>query len=142
MPAPQQNPPAVQPQTTDGSPQAIILAQLQQAQTALAQQGFQQVGQPATGGLQQGQTWNVPAQLAMGYDYRILGVCDRDCSDLDLVLFDAAGAPILQDTAVSSQPMLAILPGYSGNYTVQVQMYQCTVAPCYWALALYGRVAQ
>lgn len=138
--APQQTPPA-QPQQAE-DPQAIILAQLQQAQAALAQQGFQMVGQPATGGLQQGQTWNVPAQLAIGYDYRILGVCDRDCSDLDLVLYDAAGAPLLQDTAVSSQPIIAVAPGYTGNYTVQVQMYRCSVAPCYYAVALYGRVLQ
>ncbi len=130
------------PPTTDGSPQAVILAQLQHAQMALAQQGFQQIGQAATGGLQQGQTWNLPAQLYIGYDYRILGVCDRDCADLDLVLYDAAGTAILQDTAVSSQPVIAILPGYTGGYTIQVQMYQCGVAPCYYAVALYGRTAQ
>lgn len=140
QPAMQQ--PAVAPPTTDGSPQAVILAQLQQAQMALAQQGFQMVGQPATGGLQQGQTWNVPAQFVAGFEYRVLGVCDRDCSDLDLVMYDASGAAILQDTGVSSQPMLAIAPNYTGAFTVQVQMYQCSVAPCYYALALYGRALQ
>jgi hypothetical protein len=134
--------PSVQPQTTDGSPQAIILAQLNQAQAALAQEGFQMIGQPATGGLNQAQTWNVPAELHLGVEYRILGVCDRDCTDLDLVLYDNNGAPILQDTAVSSQPVIGILPQYTGPYTVQVQMYQCSIEPCYWAVALYGRAAQ
>mgnify|MGYP001476066655 FL=1 len=124
------------------SPQAIILAQLQQAQAALAQQGFQLVGQPYSGGLQQGQTWNVPAQLATGVDYRVIGVCDRDCADLDLLLFDANGAPLTQDRSTSSQPMIGIQPAYGGTYTIQVQMYNCSVAPCYYALALYGRVAQ
>ena len=131
-----------QPTAPADSPQAIILAQLQQAQMALAQQGFQMVGQPYSGGLAQGETWNVPTQLMAGYDYRLLGVCDRDCADLDLVLYDGAGAPIVQDTTTTSQPIMAIQPGYSGQYLVQVQMYNCTVAPCYYAVALYARPLQ
>lgn len=136
--------PVAPPPSGDGSesPQAIILAQLQQAQAALAQQGFQMVGQPYSGGLSQGQTWNVPAQLYPGYDYRVIGVCDRDCADLDLVLYDASGAPITQDTSTTSQPVLAVQPAYAGSYTLQVQMYNCTVAPCYYAVALYGRALQ
>jgi hypothetical protein len=130
------------PAPSGDSPQAIILAQLQQAQAALAQQGFQLIGQPYSGSLQQGQSWNVPTQMATGYEYRVIGVCDRDCNDLDLLLFDANGAPLTQDRSTSSQPVIGIQPAYSGNYTIQVQMYNCAVAPCYYALALYGRAPQ
>jgi len=124
---------------TGENPQAIILAQLQQAQAAAAQQGFQLIGQPYSGSLAQGQSWNVPAELHPGVDYRVLAVCDRDCNDLDLVVFDANGAAVAQDTSTSSQPIVAIQPGYAGAFTVQVQMFNCTVAPCYYAIALYGR---
>lgn len=120
-------------------PQNVILSQLQQAQMALAQQGFQVVGQPFSGSLAQGQTWNVPAQLYAGVEYRVLGVCDGDCGDLDLIVYDASGAMLTQDTTVTSQPMVALQPGYNGNYVIQVQMYNCRAAPCYYALALYGR---
>ncbi len=137
-PAPQQQPPA-QPPTADTSPQAIILAQLQQAQGAFAQQGFQQIDQPFSGSLAQGQTWNVPASLFAGVDYRILAVCDRDCADLDLVLYDPNGAVVSQDASANSQPVVSAAPGYNGTFTVQVQMYNCSVAPCYYAVALYGR---
>jgi len=129
---------AVAPPTTDGSPQAIILAQLQQAHGALSQQGYQLIGQPATGGLAQGQTWNVPAELHAGYEYRFVGVCDRDCADMDLVLFDPTGQPIIQDRSTNSQPVIGLQPPQTGGYTLQVQMYNCSVAPCYWAVALYG----
>jgi hypothetical protein len=133
----------VQPAPTTGDdPQAIILSQLQQAQAMAAQQGFQLVGQPFSGSLAQGQSWNVPAELHTGYDYRVLGVCDRDCADLDLVVFDNNGQQVAQDTATSSQPVVAVAPIYSANFTVQVQMYNCTVAPCYYAIALYGRPVQ
>jgi hypothetical protein len=127
------------PSPAGDSPQAVILAQLQQAQAALAQQGFQMVGQPYSGGLAQGQTWNVPAELHPGYDYRVIGVCDRDCADLDLVLFDPNGALLTQDTTTTSQPIVGIQPAYVGMFTIQVQMYNCAVAPCYYAIALYGR---
>lgn len=132
----------VEPAAADTSPQAIILAQLQQAQANLAQQGFQQIGQPYSGSLSQGQTWNVPVEMHAGYDYRVLGVCDRDCADLDLVLYDPNGAAITQDTSTTSQPLVGLQPSYTANFTIQVQMYNCTIAPCYYALALYGRVPQ
>jgi len=133
----------VTPPATGGEdPQAIILQQLQQAQAIAAQQGFQLVGQPFSGSLAQGQSWNVPAQLAVGYEYRVLGVCDRDCNDLDLVLFDSAGRQVSQDTSTNNQPVVAVQPAYNDNFTIQVQMYNCSIAPCYYALALYGRVAQ
>lgn len=133
-PQPTQSPPS-----GAGAPQSVILAQLQQAQMALSQQGFQVVGQAFSGSLAQGQTWNVPAELYVGVEYRVLGVCDADCGDLDLILYDGAGAMLTQDTTVSSQPMVAAQPGYNGNYVIQVQMYNCRAAPCYYALALYGR---
>lgn len=135
-------PAASAPVATGESPQAIILAQLQQAQAALSQQGFQLVGQPYSGSLQQGQSWNVPAELYPGFDYRVIGVCDRDCADLDLVVLDPNGAVITQDTTTTSQPIVGVQPGGVGNFTIQVQMYNCTIAPCYYAIALYGRPLQ
>jgi hypothetical protein len=134
--------PAVSGPTPGEDPQAIILAQLQQAQAAAAQQGFQQLGQPFSGSLAQGQTWNVPAELHAGVDYRVLAVCDRDCADLDLVVFDNNGQQVAQDTTTTSQPVVAVSPVYSANFTVQVQMFNCSVAPCYYAVVLYGRPLQ
>jgi hypothetical protein len=134
---------AVQPPAIGGEdPQAIILQQLQQAQVAAAQQGFQLVGQPFSGSLAQGQSWNVPATLQVGFEYRVLGVCDRDCADLDLVMFDSAGRQVSQDTTNTSQPIVSVAPVYNDNFTIQVQMYNCSIAPCYYALALYARPTQ
>lgn len=148
MPQPQQvaaNTPAMsQPLSAvgDQNPQQIIVAQLQQAQANLAQQGYQMVGQPYSGGLQPGEAWNVPAEMHVGYEYQIVGVCDRDCTDLDLRLFDGNGGLIIEDTSVNSQPNVGVLPTGSGMFTIQVHMYACTVAPCYYAVALYARPRQ
>jgi len=132
----------VAPQQPDATAQNIILTQLQQASATLGQQGFQMVGQPATGGLAQGQVTDVPAQLNQGYDYRVLGVCDRDCNDLDLGLFDGNGQLLTQDTTTTSQPFIGVQPSYNGNFVIRVNMYNCSVAPCYFAVALYARPMQ
>ena len=95
------------------------MAHLQQAHAALGQQGFQIVGQPYSGGLQQGQTWNVPTELYPGYEYRVVGVCDRDCADLDLIVYDSAGTPFVQDTSTTSQPVVGIQTPYHGMFTIQ-----------------------
>ena len=126
----------------DQNPQQIIVAQLQEAQATLAQQGFQQVGQPFSGGLQPGQTWDLPTPMNVGYEYQIVGVCDRDCSDLDLRVFDGNGGLIIEDTSTSSQPNVGVMPTTSGTFNIQVNMYACTVAPCYYAVALYARPHQ
>jgi hypothetical protein len=125
----------------DTSPQAIILAQLQQAQQVFSQQGFQQLGEPVTGGMAQGETGSFPITLNAGYDYRVVGVCDRDCSDLDLTLYDQNQTVISQDTSTDDHPVVAVQPSWTGPFTVTALMYNCSVAPCYYALALYGKPA-
>ncbi len=132
----------VAPQQPDATANNIILTQLQQASGALAQQGFQMVGQPATGGLAQGQVTDLPVQMNAGFDFRVLGVCDRDCNDLDLTLYDANGQVITQDTTTTSQPFIGVQPPYNGNFVVRVNMFNCSVAPCYYAVALYARQIQ
>jgi TIR domain len=135
--APVANAPA--PAAPAGTPQEVILMQLQQAEQAFAQQGFQQVGPPVSGGLAQSQQQNWPVTLQVGLDYRIIGVCDRDCSDLDLSLFDQGGNLVNQDTSSDDKPIVQSQPAWTGPFTVQVTMYNCTQAPCYYALVLYAR---
>lgn len=139
---PIQAPPQVQQPGSGENPQQIIVAQLQQATGALSQQGFQMVGEPFSGGLQPSQAWDVPAQMSVGYEYQIVGVCDRDCSDLDIRLYDGTGNLIVEDTSTTSQPNVGVIPTSTGTFTVQVHMYACTVAPCYYAVALYARPRQ
>jgi hypothetical protein len=69
-------------------------------------------------------------------------VCDRDCSDLDIRVYDGSGALIVEDTSTTSQPNVGVIPTTGGNFNVQVHMYACSVAPCYYAVALYGRQRQ
>lgn len=149
---PQQNAPhapAIQPAANVGAApgqqvdyRAQILARLQQVEQAVAAQGFQRIGEPTVGQLRQGQTFNVPATLEAGGAYQIIGVCDNDCGDLDLVLFDQSSNLISEDQLVDATPVVTVTPQWTGPFTVQARMHQCTVEPCYYALVLYGRRTQ
>ncbi|MBL8547572.1 MAG: energy transducer TonB [Hyphomonadaceae bacterium] len=122
-----------------GNPQQQVLARLAQARAELTPQGFQAVGQTFSGGLAQGQTENVPIELSAGFDYRVIGICDDDCTDLDLALHDQGGTLVTQDTAPNGRPIVGVIPHRDGRFTIQVQMPTCSAAPCYYAVALYGR---
>lgn len=126
-----------------GNEGAVLLQQLQQAEAQFAQQGYQPVGQPVSGMLPTGQNWNTSAQLVVGYDYRLIGVCDQNCTDLDLALYDQNGTIVAQDQSADAHPVVGGVPAYTGGFTIQAHMFACNAPQgCYYALALYGRPAQ
>ncbi len=75
--------------------------------------------------------------LENGKNYRIIGECDNECSDLDMELLDPAGKIVERDTLPDSAPVINIQPTRAGAYTARLVMKTCTVAPCYAAARLY-----
>jgi hypothetical protein len=137
------NTPTPQPtQVSAEEYQRQVMAQLANVQQALNGQGFQMVGQPTTGALRTSAEQDIPVDLYVGYEYRIAAVCDNDCTDIDLTLFDGMGQVISQDNAVDAHPIVPVYVTGSGRFSVKVAMYTCTNQPCYYAAALFGRQAQ
>jgi len=79
--------------------------------------------------------------------YLVMALCDGDCSDIDLHLWRAdddpdVDEPLLSDTEEDREPLL--LSGLfddeleDGEYKVQIQMYDCQAAYCYFAVGIYG----
>ncbi|HYD89379.1 MAG TPA: toll/interleukin-1 receptor domain-containing protein [Vitreimonas sp.] len=132
--------PSQAPAVTDYQQQ--ILGRLAQVEQAFVAQGYQQLAPPVSGQLPQGQYANVPATLQVGMEYRIIGVCDNDCGDFDLILYDENNNAVSQDNLQDATPVVAVAPQWSGPFTVQAVMHNCTVSPCYYALVLYGRPMQ
>lgn len=122
--------------------QQQILQRLGQVEQALVSQGFQQVSQPVTGQLNVGATQNWPLTMSAGYEYRIVGVCDNDCGNIDLVVFDENNVQVAQDVLADATPVAIVAPNWTGAFTAQAVMQHCTVQPCYYALVLYGRQLQ
>ena len=78
--------------------------------------------------------------LTRNTDYTIVGVCDTDCTDVDIIVTDEDGREIVRDTLVNDHPIVSFRPRYSGTYEVEVKMYSCNVdSYCYWGMGIYSR---
>ncbi|MEJ0061606.1 MAG: hypothetical protein WDM79_19470 [Terricaulis sp.] len=81
--------------------------------------------------LRQGAAYVFERNLKAGTGYRFIGACDNECGDLDMILLDASGHVVEQDVATDSFPKIDITPEADGLYRVVLQMFGCSVEPCY-----------
>lgn len=84
-------------------------------------------------------TETVPLNLPGGYEYALMGVCDNDCSDLDLAIIER-GTELSRDTSTDDWPVLQVTPSGSG-YEVMVSMYQCSTSTCGYQVTVWQRPA-
>ena len=88
--------------------------------------------------LSNGETERLEMTLNGGSSYRITAVCDGDCGDLDLCLYDENGDQVACDTSEDSVPMLSVEANASSGATLEVKMYNCAVNPCHYAVAIFS----
>lgn len=122
-------------------PFARELAQrLVQAEQAGAEQGYARAAGPFAGGLEQGGARGFPVTLRAGQSYRIVGVCDGRCRDLDLRLIDASGRIVAREEPAGAASVIELRPVVTGVYTIEARMAQCTAAgECFYAFNIYSR---
>ncbi len=70
---------------------------------------------------------------------RYFAVCDNDCEDLDLYVYDGNNNEIARDWGQDDYPVLTILPLVTGLFKVKVVMYNCVINPCKFGLAVFGK---
>jgi len=87
--------------------------------------------------LEGGVIW--PVQLRRGVTYRVFAVCDNDCSDVDLEVYDAAGAFVGRDVAVNDTPYVEITPAADGVAYARIWLAACESEPCYVGARLFRR---
>lgn len=121
-------------------PFARELAQrLARAESLLTENGYARAAGPFAGGLPEQRARRFTVMLRAGQDYRIVGVCDHRCGDLDLRLFAANNQLIAQDVLNDAVPVLHVRPVATGNYDIEAVMAHCNDAPCWFAFNVYSR---
>jgi hypothetical protein len=115
-----------------------LVAQLQQARALAKQAGMRTVAGPFFDQLDEGasETYTLPVQR--GKTYLIGGVCDTDCSDLDIKILNDAGETIGEDTLEDDAPVVELVPSASGTVTIEVTMFACSAEPCHLAVEVFG----
>lgn len=121
-------------------PFARELAQkLTRAELVLSDYGYARAAGPFAGGLREGEERRFSVMLRAGQDYRVVGVCDNRCRDLDLRLFDPDARIVAADTGSDARPVIHVRPYSSGRHDIEVEMRQCAVATCWFAFNVYSR---
>jgi hypothetical protein len=98
-----------------------------------------------------------PLELSVPATYLLFALCDEDCSDIDLLLYDQNGEEVDSDTAEDALPILELTIGGDGalmepspsseillddpELTAELYMVSCQSSyGCYYAVALCKRV--
>ena len=116
-----------------------VRRQLQSAGQRFEERGYTMTHRIYTGSLDDDESEMVQVDLAVGKEYQIMGACDNDCSDLDLVLFDGAGNEIDSDLLEDDVPIVTVEVTRSGNFRLRVQMAACSREPCRYGIGVFGR---
>src|SRR6266511_5549187 len=74
--------------------------------------------------------------LVQGTPYAILGVCDDDCSRLQLTLLSPSGSDIAKERNSESLPTLHFTAATTAVYSIRVVMEGCRWNPCWYAIAV------
>ena len=114
-----------------------VLLQLDQVSLVFTSAGYIPIIEDG-GKLDHGSSENYTVTLETGRTYILMGVCDEDCLDLDMALYDGYGNLISRDDSEDDVPTVEVSVTQGGDFTLQVTMYQCNQNPCYYGVGLYG----
>ena len=118
--------------------QSAIDSQLSRLSGRMEARNMAQASRDLTGSLRHGQRTDWTIFLVKEVDYRIHGVCDNDCRDLDLILLDERGNEISQDTSTDDIPIVSARPRWTGRFTLRVLMEDCRVSPCNYGVRFFA----
>lgn len=130
---------AASPATAQQSYQQQIRAQLARHSARILELGYVADREPVYGALNDDDSDQKAVTLRAGGRYVIIGVCDEDCSDVDLRLYAPNGAKIIEDIETDDYPTLQFTASAAGTYRLSVEMATCRQNPCYWGVQVYAR---
>ena len=100
--------------------------------------GYELTYQVHTGSLKEAADETVTFRLRRGVRYALLAVCDQDCGDLDVRLFDPSDREVARDVQKDDTPIVEIVPDKTGEYSLKVEMAECSDQPCAYGVGVYA----
>lgn len=119
--------------------QVQVVTQLTSAVQALQADGYSEAYEAEFGLLADDASESKNIQLRAGRTYKFVGVCDTDCSDLDLILNYENGEEAVRDTLTDDVPIIEFSPRTTGLYNLTVRMYECSVSPCRYGYVVMNK---
>ena len=93
------------------------------------------------GSAAEGATASHYINIESGDGHLFVAVCDQDCADIDLFLYDPAGVLVDSDSSVQAYPEFPTAnaeiyfdAAASGTYRLDVKIYGCRASTCYYGV--------
>jgi hypothetical protein len=119
--------------------QDVVRKQVLNVGLTLASEGYELTHDIKFASLNDGRYDSYYFTLDRGTSYKICAVCDEDCGDLDLCIFDENGNEIECDESDDDLPIVSVSPKWTGRFRLWVKMYDCDIDPCRFGIAIFGR---
>ena len=123
----------------DDEYRAQLEAQLDALRSLATTEGMNVMAGPFFGALEESAKESYTLTVSRGGEYLLIGVCDNDCSDLDLRIYNQLGELLVEDTLEDDAPVVELNPTMTGRVRVEVEMYACSSEPCYFAVEAYSK---
>lgn len=127
------------PTVAQSSYQQEVNRLLNLTQSIANSRGFSSTHSRYEGQLRTGQENTVTLDLDAGTSYMMVAQCDRDCSDIDMWLYDENGNLIDEDVLVDDTPITNVTPIRNARFSLRARMISCSVQPCYYGIGVYGQ---
>lgn len=124
---------------SDNQWRSQVESYLKQAAKTLTERDYEQTHETQIGSLHDDENDAFTLTLHAGTKYALVGVCDNDCKDLDLVLYDADGNQVDADIQNDDYPLVQVTPSETQRYRVKVIMADCRTNPCWYGIGVYGK---
>lgn len=119
----------------------VVRQQLERVGAATEGRGYTMASDIYQGRLDKDKTTNLNVELQAGKDYVLWGVCDQDCTDIDLVIYNSDGDEVDSDLETDDTPLLHVIPSRNGRYRIKVSMVKCSANPCRYGVGLWSKPA-
>ena len=119
--------------------EALVRVKLAGAALLLSIAGVHFAYDPYIGSLEEGTYFDIRVPMYEGVRYTLIGVCDDDCRNLNMALFDADVRLVGESADRTTTPSLQITPKRTQRYTVSVAMDRCRADYCYYGLGVYSK---
>jgi hypothetical protein len=120
-------------------PYSFVRNRIRNATVEMSLEGLPLTHEVTFDALYDGDSSITTATLQANRTYYILGECDYDCHDLDLILYNERGVFIKQDMLPNDSPWLRVTPTRTRTFQIETVMARCDDEPCIYGLAIYAR---
>jgi hypothetical protein len=113
--------------------------QLNQAAKVFVNRGYERTHDFKLDRLPQGRADTLSVTLRQGFEYVLLGVCDNDCTDLDIKIFDENNNLVAEDSSTDDVPIVTVTPRRTARFRISINMFKCSDNPCYYGVGVFGK---